>query len=200
VVLGAGLDTFAYRSPYPAPALRIFEVDHPATQEWKRRKLAAAAVPLPSSVTFAPVDFEHRTLDQGLDMAGFDRRAVTFFSWLGVSMYLTAEAIASTLQFVSSTPRGGGIVFDYAVPRSSLGLTGRLAHYLISRRVAKAGEPFRTFIDPRTIKQQLADAGFSSIEDLGREELNARYFTNREDGLRLRGNLAHLISAEVGRV
>ena len=125
VVLGAGLDTFAYRNPYGEGMLRVFEVDYPATQEWKRRRLAAGAIPIPSSLTFAPVDFERQTLPDGLRDAGFDPRKPAFFSWLGVTMYLTREAISSTFRFVASTPPGGGIALDYAIPRSSLGWVGR---------------------------------------------------------------------------
>ena len=197
VVLGAGLDTFAYRNPYPASALRVFEVDHPATQAWKRKKLAAARIGVPSSVTFAPVDFERQTLADGLERAGFDRQAPAFFSWLGVTMYLTAEAVTSTLAFVVSTPRGGGLVFDYAVPRLSLGWAGRLALAALSWRVAAAGEPFRTFFAPRALHGQLAGLGFQSMTDLGGDELNARDFVGRSDGLRVSGRLGRVMSAEV---
>lgn len=195
VVLGAGLDTFAYR--HPASTLRVFEVDYPATQAWKREKLAAAAIPIPSSVTFAPVDFERQALPEGLALAGFDRHAPSFFSWLGVTMYLTEDAIAPTLEFVASTPRGGGLAFDYAVPRSSLSLVSRLALDVMSRRVAAAGEPFRTSFDPQELCARLARIGLRAIEDLGADELNARYFQGRTDRLRVSGHLGRLISAEV---
>jgi methyltransferase (TIGR00027 family) len=197
VSLGAGLDTFAYRNPYPAPGLRVFEVDHPATQDWKRGLLAAAAIPIPASVTFAPVDFERQTLADGLGRAGFNRQAPTFFSWLGVTMYLTHEAVALTLAFVAATPPGGGLAFDYAAPRSSLGPAAQLALDALSRRVAAAGEPFQTFFNPRTLEAQLSRIGFQSIEDLGADELNARYFADREDGLRVSGTLARVMRADV---
>jgi len=197
VVLGAGLDTFAYRNPHGEDSLRVFEVDYPATQEWKRGQLAAAAIAIPSSVTFAPVDFERQTLAEGLRDAGFDQGKPTFFSWLGVTMYLTEDAIAATLGFVASTPRGGGIVFDYAVPRESLGFVGRMALDAIARRVAASGEPFRTFFDPKELAQRLKQMGFRSAEDLGADEINARYFKDRADGLRVAGSLGRLMSAEV---
>ncbi len=197
VILGAGLDTFAYRNPYPKEALRIFEVDYPATQEWKRQQLAKAAIPIPSSVVHAPVDFERETLADGLGKAGFDIGAATFFSWLGVVMYLTEEATMSTFSFIASTPPGGGVVFDFAVPRESLNWMGRLALDAISRRVAAAGEPFRTFFDPHTLSEKLAKIGFHSVETLGAEEINARYFTGREDELRVSGNVGRLMKAQV---
>ena len=195
VVLGAGLDTFAYRNPHPENALRVFEVDYPATQEWKRRQLTASEIAIPSSVTFAPVDFERQTLADGLREAGFDRAKPAFFSWLGVSMYLTDEAIGSTLRFVASLPHGGGIVFDYVVPRESLGLMERMALDALSRRVEAAGEPFRTSFEPESLAARLRQIGFRSVEDLGSAEINARYFKDRADGLRIAGNVGRLIGA-----
>jgi methyltransferase (TIGR00027 family) len=195
VVLGAGLDTFAYRNPYPLSTLHVFEVDHPATQEWKRQKLAAAGIAVPASVTYAPADFERETLAEALAHAGFNPHAPAFFSWLGVTMYLTAEAITSTLDFVRATPHGGGLVFDYAVPKSSLGLFERLALGALSRRVAAAREPFQSFFEPAALGKRLASMGFQSIEDLGSEELTARYFAGRQDGLRVSGNIGRVLSS-----
>jgi methyltransferase (TIGR00027 family) len=197
VILGAGLDTFAYRNPYPKEALRVFEVDYPATQEWKRQRLAKASIPIPSSVIHAPVDFERQTLASGLTEAGFDSGKATFFSWLGVAMYLTEETVMATLKFIASTPPGGGVVFDFAVPRESLNWMGRLALDAISRRVAAAGEPFRTFFDSRALSERLTTIGFHSVETLGVEEINARYFKDRDDGLRVGGSLGRLMCAQI---
>jgi methyltransferase (TIGR00027 family) len=196
VVLGAGLDTFAYRNPHAEGALRVFEVDYPATQEWKRRQLAATEIAIPASVTFAPVDFERQTLAKGLGEAGFDREKATFFSWLGVSMYLTDEAIDATLRFVASLPQGGGIVFDYMVSRESLGILERMALDALSRRVESAGEPFRTSFEPKALAERLMRTGFRAVEDLGTDEINGRYFKDRGDGLRVMGNVGRLVSAE----
>lgn len=112
-------------------------------------------------------------------------------------MYLTEAAIASTLDVIASTAPGGGVAFDYAVPRASLGWIERLAFDAITLGVAAAGEPFRTFFDPADLRARLARSGFHSIEDFGRDELNARYFRNRADGLRLRGGLGRVISVEI---
>src|SRR5215467_11575236 len=100
VVVGAGLDTFGYRNPFAS--VRVFEVDHPATQEWKRGLLTAADIAIPTSLTFAPVDFERQTLAEGLELAGLDAREPALFSWLGVTMYLSDEALSSTLGFIAS--------------------------------------------------------------------------------------------------
>jgi methyltransferase (TIGR00027 family) len=197
VILGAGLDTFAYRNPYPESVLRVFEVDYPATQEWKRQQLIAESISIPESVTFAPVDFERETLSEGLQSAGFDPAVATFFSWLGVTMYLTEDAVMSTFSFIGSTPAGGGVVFDYTVSPVSLNATARTAFDAISRRVAAAGEPFRTFFDPAALSERLRQIGFRAVEDLGAEEVNSRYFKDRADGLRIGGSLGRLVSAQI---
>ncbi len=93
VVLGAGLDTFAYRNPFADNGVRVFEVDHPATQEWKRDTLARTGIPIPDAVTFAPVDFETDDLATRMAASGVDLAAPTFFLWLGVVPYLTREAV-----------------------------------------------------------------------------------------------------------
>ena len=156
----------------------------------------ATEIAIPPSVTFAPVDFERRTLAEGLGDAGFDASNPAFFSWLGVTMYLSDEAIASTLGFVASLPPGGGIVLDYVVPRESLGIIERMALDALSRRVEAAGEPFRTFFDPKALGERLIGIGFRSVEDLGADEINARYFGGRADGLRV-GNVGRLLSAQL---
>lgn len=193
VVLGAGLDTFAYRNPFAN--LRVFEVDHPATQAWKRTQLADARVAVPASVTFAPVNFERETLADGLAAAGFDRRAPAFFSWLGVTMYLTEAAVMSTFRYMASTPPGGGICIDYGVPRDTLSLAGRIAHDVMANRVAAAGEPFQTFFDPADLVARLEQLGFVSIRDWTAEDLNARYFADRADGLHVSGHLGRVMTA-----
>src|SRR5580700_12019169 len=116
VVLGAGLDTFAHRNPFAEQGLRVFEVDHPATQGWKRQRLAGAGLAPPASLTFAPVDFERQTLADGLAAAGFDAAKPAVFAWLGVVVYLTRAAVIETLRFVASLPAGTEVVFDYGVP------------------------------------------------------------------------------------
>jgi methyltransferase (TIGR00027 family) len=187
VVLGAGLDTFAYRNPHVGQGLRVFEVDHPATQAWKRERLQEAAIPIPEGLTFAPVDFETQTLPDGLRDAGLELDTTTFFSWLGVTPYLTREAVMATLGFVATLPAGSGIVFDYSVPRESMSWLQRAAFDRLAARVAAAGEPWQTFFEPAALQADLKQAGFSRLEDLGTAELNTRYFADRRDGLKLAG-------------
>jgi methyltransferase (TIGR00027 family) len=179
-------------------ALRRAAHQVPATQGWKRRRLEAAGISIPESLTFAPVDFESQTLAEGLARAGFKSDRQAFFSWLGVVPYLTRSAAMETLRFVGSLPAGSGIVFDYAIPPESLNLLQRLAFNALAARVAAAGEPFQTFFEPSALRSELRQMGFGSFEDLGGEEINARYFAGRADGLRVGGGIGRLMKAGVG--
>lgn len=162
VVLGAGLDTFAYRCPYPA--LRVFEVDFPDTQKAKRRMLAAAQIPVPENVSFVPLDLEHHTLAEDLAGAGFDSSQPAFFGWLGVIPYLPLETVRATLAAIASLPRGSGVSFDYALPPETLNAAGRTAFNRLAERVAAAGEPFQLFFTPETMESELCSAGFHRTE------------------------------------
>lgn len=197
VILGAGLDTFAYRHSYSEDALHVFEVDYPATQIWKQELLEKAGIPIPGILTFSPVDFENQTIEQGLRQTGFDIGKRTFFSWLGVVPYLTATAINATLQFVASMPSGSGIVFDYTISPTLLNPTQQKAFAVLADRVASAGEPFQTFFDPILLKQYLISMGFKEFEDLAPEDINVRYFHARSDDLKVSG-FAHIMNASVG--
>jgi methyltransferase (TIGR00027 family) len=183
VVLGAGLDTFAYRNPFPA--LHVFEVDFPATQEWKRFMLAEASIPIPPNLTFVPLDFEHKALTAGLIEAGFDTTQPAFFGWLGVAPYLTIEAFRATLAAVAQLPAGTGLCFDYAFNPNSLTGRRRIVFELLSVRVAAAGEPFRLFFSPEEIERELIAAGFSSVAHCDSARLNSLYFEGRADRLHL---------------
>jgi methyltransferase (TIGR00027 family) len=193
VLLGAGLDTFAHRNPYPD--LRVFEVDHPATQQWKRELLASSALPAPENLTYAPVDFESQSLHEQLHSAGFNLQGPAFFAWLGVVPYLTVEAFRSTIHFMAAQPAGTGVVLDYGQPRSALPFLERLAHDSLAARVQLAGEPFQLFFTPSEIAAELT--AFRDLEDIGSSEINARYFANRTDDLKLRGSAGRLLSAWV---
>ncbi len=195
VVLGAGLDTFAYRNPHAG--LRVFEVDHPATQAWKRERLQAAAISIPSSLTFVPIDFEHQTLEAGLEQSGFNASAAAFFSWLGVTPYLTRKACMSTLSVIARMPAGSGVAFDFAVDPALLNSGQRQALDALSERVARYGEPFQLFFDPAKLQDELKSLGFHRTEFLQGKELNARYFKDRADGLQVRGSIGHLMGAWV---
>jgi methyltransferase (TIGR00027 family) len=195
VVLGAGLDTFAYRNPHAG--LQVFEVDHPATQAWKREQLQAANIAIPASLTFVPIDFEQQSLADGLAQSGFNASAAAFFSWLGVTPYLTREACMITLNHIARMPAGSGVVFDFAVDPALLNVGQRQALDALSQRVARYGEPFQLFFDPAKLQDELNAMGFHRTEFLQGKELNARYFKDREDGLLVRGSIGHLMAAWV---
>lgn len=183
VVLGAGLDTFAWRNPFEG--LRVFEVDFPATQQWKHELLAQAALDQPAALTFVPLDFEHKTLAAGLADAGFDASKPAFFGWLGVVPYLTREAFRATLSDIASMSDGSGVSFDYGLSPEVLGPLRRLALKALAERVASAGEPFKLLLAPDELERELRQAGFKRIEQVDSADLNALYFKDRSDGLKL---------------
>jgi methyltransferase (TIGR00027 family) len=183
VVLGAGLDTFAYRNPFPA--LRVFEVDFPATQVWKRSMLEEASIPLPSNLEFVALDFEHQTLAEGLAKGDLELDKPAFFSWLGVVPYLTLDAFRATLGVVAQMPAGSAMSFDYAVAPETLSPVGRIAFDRLSERVAAAGEPFQLFFTPEDLEAEVRGAGFRRVEQVDSVRLNDLYFNNRTDGLTL---------------
>jgi methyltransferase (TIGR00027 family) len=196
VVLGAGLDTFAYRNPFQSAGLHVFEVDHPATQAWKRARLDEVYITIPKEMTFAAVDFERESLEEGLLRAGFDKQQPAFFSWLGVTPYLSRPAFDATIQFIAGMPAGSGVVFDFALERSLLSPAQQRALDALAERVVRAGEPFQLFFDPARLVSELDRLGFGQIEDLGGEQINARYFAGRSDGLAVSGG-GHLLSCQV---
>jgi len=196
VILGAGLDTFAYRNPYPVSRLRVFEVDHPATQAWKRVRLREATIAIPDSLTFAPVDFEQQTLADGLNRAGFRADELAVFSMLGVVVYLTKPAVMDTFTFVASLPAGSEIVFDYGILSSMLSERERSARESLARRVAAIGEPWITYFDPTSLARDLRALGFKQVEEFGPQDANDRYFKDRSDGLQISGS-SRLMKARV---
>jgi methyltransferase (TIGR00027 family) len=183
VILGAGLDTFAYRNPFPS--LRVFEVDFPATQEWKRSMLDRAGIALPASLVFVPLDFEHKSLSEGLAEAGLDFDRPTFFGWLGVVPYLTLGAFRATLDTLAKMPPGTAACFDYALSPETLSEARRAVFNTLAERVAAAGEPFQLFFEPEQLNGELHRAGFHRIEQVDSDHLNELYFVDRKDGLRL---------------
>lgn len=173
VILGAGLDTFAYRNPHPG--LRIFEVDHPDTQAWKRKRLADAGIPVPETVTYCPIDFGEQTLDAGLAESGFDPAAPSFFVWLGVIPYLTRDTVRGTLGFVAGLSAHSEIVFDYNQPPSALPAERRPALTAMAEAMAERGEPWRSYFTPEEIARELTGTGFDAVEDLGWRQCVERY-------------------------
>lgn len=173
VVLGAGLDSTACRRADITDGMTVFEVDHPATQAWKRDRLAAIDVPLPGNLAFVPFDFERQTLAEALAAGGVQADAMTFFSWLGVQPYLTDETVLSTLDVIAAFPSGSELVMDLLTPdnvRRDDGLEqgGR-------RLLASMGEPFRSSYAPDRFRACLQDRGFADIDMVGFQDWLLRH-------------------------
>jgi methyltransferase (TIGR00027 family) len=194
VILGAGLDTYAYRSP-ATPPVTIWEVDHPATQAWKRERLAAAGIEPPAHLKFVAADLAHEPLEGVLAAAGFEARAGAAFSWLGVTQYLKADDVFATLRYVAGvTAAAGGITFDYSIAPQLLNLAERWAYDALAARVSAVGEPWLSNFVPAELVAALASSGFAVARDLDPQELLQRYVTSDAERPRL-GRLARLMWA-----
>ncbi|MDB5580676.1 MAG: uncharacterized protein JWR80_5852 [Bradyrhizobium sp.] len=174
VILGAGLDTFSLRNPHAALDLRIFEVDHPATQAWKRDRLKEVNLAVPATLTFAPVDFASQNLAEQLVAAGFQASRPAFFCWLGVVPYLRRDDISAILRTIAGLP-GSEVVFDYSEPLENYSPERRANVTAVAERTAAIGEPWLSYFDPGEIAGHLSELGFSELEDLGLSEIAIRY-------------------------
>jgi methyltransferase (TIGR00027 family) len=181
VILGAGLDSFAWRRPDLLASTRVFEVDHPATQAWKRERAEAMGLPRSDRHVFAPVDFESETLDAGLGSVGFDPSASTLFSWIAVMPYLTIDAIETTLRGLARAVRGSHIALSYAVHEQYLDDVGRQFISLLRGVAAQGGEPLLTLLSPAEAEDLLTRCGLSVVDHLDRRELRERYLADRDD-------------------
>ena len=194
VVLGAGLDTVAYRHPHSG--LRVFELDFPATQEWKRTRLAEAGIAVPPNVVFASCDFVRESVVERLLVAGLDPATPTFVSWLGVTMYLDRAVVLDTIRmllpFIGAP---GGLVFDYFGHVEKRNLFLRFASWLVSRRLARMGEPLRSVFETNEFIATLRALGCTRAEDFDLVALNARFFANRPGRLIARGR-GHVMYAQ----
>jgi methyltransferase (TIGR00027 family) len=167
VILGAGLDSTAYRRPDITAGLQIFEVDHPATQAWKRDRLASIGVPIPENVTFVAFDFERQSLVEALRAGGVRADQMSFFSWMGVQPYLTDETVMSTLDAVAGFPSGSELALDLMTPtdeRQSQDMTEGMRQML--KVVAKSGEPFKSTYAPEVFKDCLRRRGFIHVDTI----------------------------------
>lgn len=195
IILGAGLDTFAYRCH--DARLRIFEVDHPATQDWKRMRLHDGNIPLPASLSFVPVDFTQNSLEEELLRAGWRADRPSVISWLGVVQYLTRDTSMKMLAFVASMPPGSEIVFDYALSPDLMNAPQKAYFEKLRPRLAASGEPLQTCFDPSALACTLRAMGFGAVENIAPEDLNARYFDGRADGLKTMTTFSQIIRARV---
>jgi methyltransferase (TIGR00027 family) len=173
VILGAGLDTFALRNPHGA-RIGIFEVDHPATQEWKRQSLVGADLALPPWLTFVPIDFERDDLQEKLGNAGFQRTSAAFFTWLGVVPYLTRDAIDATLGYIASIPNSE-VVFDYAEPPETWGEDVKAYAAARMAQLEKTSERWVGRFAPAGVAEILRSHGFDDMEDISFQQVVSRF-------------------------
>ncbi len=194
VILGAGLDSFAWRRPDLQGSLRVFEVDHPATQAWKRERVATLALLIHHDHVFVPVDFETQALNDCLDAAGFDWTRLSFFSWVGATMYLKPDAIAATLGIVTTCVPGSEIVLSYNQDLQFVDEIGREFLTAVTPQVAAMGEPVQTSFAPIEMEALVTQCGLTVVEHPTADDLFHRYCAGRTDGLRPY-TLERLISA-----
>jgi methyltransferase (TIGR00027 family) len=197
VVLGAGLDTFSLRDPHAGEGVRVYEVDYPATQQWKRERLNEAGLTIPASLTFAPIDFERQSLADGLAAAGFQADRPAFFQWLGVVPYLTRDTISATLDFIARVPESE-VVFDYAEPFENYPPERREYIMATAASVAARGEPWLSLFDPAELSDILRNKGFAIVEDLGLAELTERFYGALKHDIRI-GAGPHVVRAANSR-
>jgi methyltransferase (TIGR00027 family) len=181
VILGAGLDSFAYRRRDLVDRLRVFEVDHPATQAWKRQRLAELGMEPPAGLVFAPIDFERQTLREGLEQAGFDFAELAVFSWIGVTMYLTLDAINATLATLAQCRAGTRVVLTYNQPPAALTSNDAKITGTMAGIAAQLGEPFISRFLCAEIAELLHYHGFGEITDFGPDEARVAYFGGHPD-------------------
>jgi methyltransferase (TIGR00027 family) len=174
VILGAGLDTFALRSPHDGRQIRIYEVDHPATQAWKRQRLAEADLALPPGLIFVAADFEQDDLGKTLVDAGFQQNSPAFFTWLGVVPYLTQDAVASTLGYIASI-QNSEVVFDYMEAPQAFSEEVRDLVAKRTEQLDKMHERSDSRFEPAGIAAILRSHGFYDIEDINFEEITSRF-------------------------
>jgi methyltransferase (TIGR00027 family) len=184
VILGAGLDSFAYRGGLLAGRVRVFEVDHPASQEVKRAALAAAGIEVPDSVRYVPADLARDPLGGCLDAAGFDDSLPAVVSWLGVTMYLSAEAVAETMTAVARLAPGTELIADYLLPEGERDEAGALFGTLVARASAEQGEPWRYFFTPDQMAGLAGRAGFGAVRAVSQRDTIAAELWQRADSLR----------------
>lgn len=183
VILGAGMDTFGLRRPDLLARLQVFEVDHPGTQAHKRRRLREVGRKLPAQLYFIPVDFNQENLAAALRRSSYDPQAPSFFSWLGVTYYLSRDAVFATLQAIAEVaPAGSSIIFDYLHTDAFVPEKAARRVQFMMEIVRRVGEPMLTGFDPSTLAADLGRLGLRVQEDLSPSDIEARFFEGRPDG------------------
>jgi len=194
LILGAGLDSWALR--HETPGVSVFELDHPATQQWKEARIRARLGTVPSHLTLIPIDFEREAIADALCSQQYDRDSRAFVSWLGTIYYLTRGAIEATLASLAmACAPGSRVVFDYFQPKSTMSPADLQLFEELDRGGTRRGEPMQTLLDSEEVAEMLHSTGFCIVEDLSASEVRRRYLRHRSDGLDIPG-FARLCCAE----
>ena len=182
VILGAGFDTFSLRHRELADQVQVFEVDHPATQHIKRKRVRRVAGHIPPNLAFVPVDFEVDRLDEALSRSRLDAGKPIFFSWLGTTYYLTKDAIRETLGYIAAVAAPGSrLVLDYKLPRHLIPEQGLPLNDKLERLVKRLGEPMISKFTPEELIEEMARIGWAELENLLPQAQARRYLQDRSD-------------------
>jgi methyltransferase (TIGR00027 family) len=185
VILGAGLDTFAQRHPEVASRLRVFEIDKPDTMAWKKERLAAIGFPNPEWLKFVPVDFESGdSWLHKLTAAGFDLKKPAVITSIGVTMYLTRDAIDDMLAQMTQLAPGSKVIMTFMLPLELVAAEDKAGYEMSLKGAQRSGTPFISFFSPQEALTLAREAGFNKVEHTSTADLTSKYFANRADGLK----------------
>ena len=198
VILGAGLDSTAYRCTDQLDDLPVFEIDHPATQHWKKTRLTECNINIPANLKFVSFDFENQTLTEALEVGGVRSNAVTMFTWLGVQMYLTPATVQATLAVLGKFPPGSQLIMDFAMPDAThpdeqlQDPVGEL-----NRVVSEMGEPFESTYTEQELETCLKEAGFSDVSFYTVERILDSFLNGNRDICSVPDEACFLLAATI---
>ena len=198
VILGAGLDSTAYRCTDQLNDLPVFEIDHPATQHWKKTRLTECNINIPDNLKFVSFDFENQTLTEALEVGGVCSDAVTMFTWLGVQMYLTPATVQATLAVLGKFPPGTQLIMDFAMPDAThpdeqlQDPVGEL-----NRVVSEMGEPFESTYTEQELDTCLKEAGFSDVSFYTVERILDSFLNGNRDICSVPDEACFLLAATI---
>ena len=197
VIIGAGFDSFCIRRPDFSTGLRIYEIDHPTTQQIKQKRLMEILESSFSKVEFIAVDLEKQTIADALSGSSFSKDEKAFFSWLGTVPYLSEDAVFNVLRHLATfAANGSEIVFDYLIPTYQMTKEDRQALGRGMRIIERWGEPVKSFFEPDAFPDEVSRFGYHIIENISPAEVNKKYFWNRTDGLKTH-SAAYNMHAEI---
>jgi methyltransferase (TIGR00027 family) len=197
VIIGAGFDSFCLRRPSFSADLRIYEIDHPVTQQIKRKRLMKILDSSRKAVEFFAIDLEKQTISDAITGSSFLKDERVFFSWLGTIPYLSEDAVFTELRDLAYfAARGSEIVFDYLIPTYKMTLEDRQALGKGMRIIERWGEPVKSYFDPEAFPGEVSHLGYRIFENLSPGEVNKGYFSNRSDNL-MAHSAAFIVHAEI---